>query len=306
MIRLIVWGGLITVGFFGSGAAQEDPQPLPPPPETEIYLADLSIEKDRVSVTNPRNVTNHAGYDNQPYFLPDGQAFFYVAQGANEKMDIWRYDLAFGTRTQMTDTPRESEYSPKLTPDGQGLSVIHEKEDRTGQQVWRYDLDDPKSGRALLELNPVGYYAWGQGGDYLAVFALGDPPTLRLADMKSGEIEIMYENIGRALYAAPDGAGYYFTSPLAEDRFQVLYLALEDKSIEDRFELPGANEHYALTALDEDVAFFSANGGKLYFRIGAADTGWQEIADLSGAGITNITRLAVSPDHRRIAFVVSE
>ena len=83
-------------------------------------------------------------------------------------------------------------------------------------------------------------------------------------------------------------------------------LSLDAKSIKGQFELPGANEHYALTAFEDSVAFFSANGGKLYFRVGSAGVGWQEVADLSDVGLSNITRLAVSPDHKHIAMVVAK
>src|SRR5258708_20805813 len=38
---------------------------------SEIFLFDLHIRKDNVSIDNPKNITNHKGYDNQPFFLTD-------------------------------------------------------------------------------------------------------------------------------------------------------------------------------------------------------------------------------------------
>ena len=43
------------------------------PPATDIYLADLRVADGRVQVGTPVNVTARPGYDNQPFFLPDGR-----------------------------------------------------------------------------------------------------------------------------------------------------------------------------------------------------------------------------------------
>lgn len=295
--------GIVAFAAAIPGAAAQQPEL----PEMEIYLAPLSGSPDNIRVGVPANITNHPGYDNQPFFLPDGKSLFYVSAGENRKTDIWQYDLAAGTRTQLTDTPRESEYSPKLAPDGNGLSVIHEPESGVGQQVWRYDLDDPKSGRPVLAFRSTGYHAWGQGERYLAVFALGEPPTLRLADMWTGSISVMFENIGRALYALPDGSGYTFTQQLEGARFGVRRLELSTMSVSELFDLPGTSQDYALLPDAENPSrpdFLSADGAQLYFRDGAGAGEWRAVADFSSHGIKKVTRLAVSSDLKSLAFVV--
>ncbi|MFM7856050.1 MAG: hypothetical protein ACKO96_30055, partial [Flammeovirgaceae bacterium] len=35
---------------------------------SEIFLFDVKSKKGNVSLTNPQNITNHKGYDNQPSF----------------------------------------------------------------------------------------------------------------------------------------------------------------------------------------------------------------------------------------------
>ena len=283
-----------------------EPNNVDAPPETEIYVAGMVLDGGAVFFGAPTNVTNHQGYDNQPYFLPSGDAILYTSEGADYRMDAWKLDLTTGERTQLTNTPNNSEYSPKLMPDGSGISVIFEQENRGGQQVRRYLTGETEASDLMTDVSPVGYHAWGQGTRYLALFALGDPSTLRLVDREAGTVEIKHENIGRALYALPDGSGYTFTERLADDRFQVLHLDIESGTVSLLFELPGANEHYALMANPDapmGVSFVSANDSKLYFRNSAADE-WHEVADFAEQGINTITRLAVSPKLNRIAFVV--
>lgn len=64
------------------------------PPATDIYLADLRVARGRVTVDAPVNVTARPGYDNQPFFLPDGRAFLYTSVREDSQADIYRYDIA--------------------------------------------------------------------------------------------------------------------------------------------------------------------------------------------------------------------
>lgn len=292
--------------------AQQTPAAAPnnvsAPPETEIYAASITISENGIVVDQPVNVTNHKGYDNQPYFLPGGDVFLYTSEGPGMRMDIWQLDLTTNEKKQLTNTPNNSEYSPKRMPDGSGFSVIYEQENRGGQEVRRYGFTDAQTSEVMLDLSPVGYHAWGQGTRYLASFALGNPSTLRLADRQTGEIAIMDENIGRALYALPDGSGYVYTVQVEGAPFQVKHLDIASRTITPLFNLPGENEHYALMKNSNaplGVSFVSANGSKLYFRH-AVNSGWVEIADFAQQGISTITRLSVNDDGTRIAFVVRE
>src|SRR5258708_16942898 len=47
----------------------------------------------RVSVGVPVNVTARPGYDNQPFFLPNGRAFLYTSIREDSQADIYRYDI---------------------------------------------------------------------------------------------------------------------------------------------------------------------------------------------------------------------
>jgi hypothetical protein len=44
---------------------------------SEILLFDLSIKNDKLVLSNPKNITNHVGYDNQPSFHVDQPLIFY-------------------------------------------------------------------------------------------------------------------------------------------------------------------------------------------------------------------------------------
>ena len=54
----------------------------------------------------PRNVTNRAGYDNQPLFLPDESGFLFTAF-IDRQADTYLYDLESGTVQRVTATVGE-------------------------------------------------------------------------------------------------------------------------------------------------------------------------------------------------------
>ena len=46
------------------------------PPATEVFVAALSVRDGKVSVGEPENISRSPGYDNQPFFAPDGATLF--------------------------------------------------------------------------------------------------------------------------------------------------------------------------------------------------------------------------------------
>ena len=108
------------------------------PPDTDIFVANLRIAGNKVTVDKPSNVTNHKGYDNQPRFLPKGTSFYYTSIKEDGQADTYLYDLQAGISTRMTNT-KESEFSPTLMPDGQNFSVIRVEPDGT-QRLWKFNL----------------------------------------------------------------------------------------------------------------------------------------------------------------------
>ena len=158
------------------------------PPDTEIFLASLSISGTRVQIGTPANITNDPGYDNQPFFTPDGKSILFTSMRGGGPTDIYRYDLASRAISRVTDTP-ESEYSPTVTPDGQHISVVRVEADKT-QRLWRFTLAGHNPELVLADVKPVGYHAWADGHT-LALYVLGSPATLQLADTQTGKAEVV-------------------------------------------------------------------------------------------------------------------
>ncbi len=269
-------------------------QPLP---TTEIFLGELSVEDGRVILGEMKNVTQNDGYDNQPWFLPDGMSFLFSSVRADTQADIFRYDIEDDTIVRITSTP-ESEYSPRLMPDGAHISAVRVEMDGT-QRLWKFNLDGSNPEPVLKTIKQIGYYCWVDTNQ-VALYILGEPVQLALADIRTEKASTMANDVGRSLNIIPE------VNTLS-------YVSKEDDSTWIIREYTPVLKHSVpiMSALrgSEDVAWLPngtmlmGRGSMIYQYNYNIDSGWELCADLSGDGITGITRIAVNPEGDRITIV---
>ena len=278
-------------------------QAAPPPPSTDIYLLEMSSGLASLKSATPRAIATEKGYENQPFFTPDGRAILFTANRDGKQMDIFEHTLGGATR-QLISTP-EGEYSPTITPDG-GISVIRVETDGT-QRLWRFDRNGSNPHVLIENVKPVGYHAWIDGGR-LALFVLGQPATLRLARPGRGEAEVVASDIGRSLQRMPGTRSVSFVQREGEGRFVVKELKVDESSLK-------ASTVTTLTAAvegssDRDTAWMPdgtllMSAGTRLYAWNRGESGWREVFDGTPHRLRNLSRMAVAPDGKAIAIVVA-
>jgi hypothetical protein len=265
-----------------------------PAPATDIYLARVA---EGWTVSEVVNATAREGYDSQPAFLPDGAAFLYTSQREGQT-DIYRYDLAAGESVPVTVTA-EAEYSPTPMAGGTHFSTVRVEVDGT-QHLWRFPLAGGEPELMLPDVAPVGYHAW-LDATTVALFVLGEPPTLRLARLGEPGARTLAENIGRCLARVPGTETFSYVDKTDEESWQVMLADAADGSPRALGSTLEGSEDYAWTPSGE---LLMGQASKLFLGSTASNgLTWREIADLAGAGVAGITRLALSPDGRWLALV---
>ena len=267
-------------------------------PNTDIFLAPLRHDGPSLTVGPAVNVTHRPGYDNQPSFLPDGSAILYTVVDSSGQADIWRYDIASRRTSRVTATP-ESEYSATVMPGGRRFSVIRVERDST-QRLWSFALDGSDPQLVLPVLKPVGYYAW-LDSTRLVTYVLGTPSTLHIVSRDGSIDEVRARDIGRAVHRVPMHDAYSFTQ---RDSTKALTIMMQPIG-------GGARERVTLAAADNEFHAWTPSGELLTASHGILlqwsrnefRPPWVPLADLTTNGVKNVTRLAVSPDGRWLAFV---
>lgn len=268
-------------------------------PDTDIFLAPIRRIGDSIVVGPATNVTHRVGYDNQPGFLSNSRGILYTVVGADGQADIWRYDIAERRTSRVTSTP-ESEYSAAVMPGGLRMSVIRVEAD-SAQRLWSFALDGSSPQLLLAALKPVGYHAW-LSASRLVTFILGTPATLHVIDTDGSRDEIRARDVGRALQRIPGKDAFSYAQ---RDSTKALWIMTQPVTGESETMLvraPADNEYHAWTP---DAVLLSATGGRLvrWNRALDASRAWLPVADLTKNGVKNVSRLAVSPDGKWLAFV---
>jgi hypothetical protein len=265
-------------------------------PETEIFLAKIEIKNNLLKIQKAENVTNHNGYDNQPFFTPDGKTLLYSAQtDADQRIHLFALNLKSKKSAQLTHT-NTSEYSPMLSPQGNAVSAVVVEEDST-QRIWLYDAKNGERKSCLTEaIDSIGYYCW-LGRDSLAYYKLTDPHSLRALDLKSGTDNWLCDHPTRS-FRRIDARTLLYVINEEKQNLVMLYDIRVKKATVFATDLP-ANQDYTWLA---GLGLLKSEGSKI-FRYSPETKVWVELADFASAGIKKITRFAFSTNQKLLALV---
>jgi len=278
----------LTVALVGCAPS---PPPATPLASTDIFLIELSFEEGRPSLGAPENLTHRAGYDNQPAFLPDGGSFVYASSDGTQT-DCLRYDLATHHSEPVTQSA-EREYSPQPIPGREQIAVV--RVDAEGRQrLWQLGLhgEDPY---LLFEWEDrVGYQAWIDGS-LVALRIEDQPPELHFGNADTGWVEAapVLLDVGRCLQPVPARNALSYVHKLAEGDWWIEELDLLTREAHRVVRALPGSEDFAWGPRGERL--WMARGSHLFSLVPGAGAEWVEVADLSKAGLREITRLAVSP-----------
>jgi hypothetical protein len=277
-------------------ALGEDPPPVSAPPGTDLWLAALDGDAGSgLRVGEPRNLTlRPEAYDNQPHFTPDGRWILYTAGDASGRTDIHRLDPASGVREAVTRTPGESEYSPTPLADG-GFAVIRVEGDGT-QRLWRFGMDGSDPRLLLPNVAPVGYQAW-LDGERVALFVLGEPASLQVADRARGAAGMVFQGIGPSLQRIP---GRNAVSFVEVDDGESWIRALDGETgLHHRIvRTPDGGSHHAWTP---DGVLLMASGRRIV-ALYPGEEEWTELGPVGPEGVL-WSRLTVHPEGTSLVLV---
>lgn len=281
---------------------------------SEIYLFDLKLVDGQITLANGKNITNHKGYDNQPYFHPSKPLIYYSSFNDSGRSDIKYYNFETKETKNLTQT-REREYSPIVTPDEKYISCIIQR-DNGAQDLARIPINGGRP-EVLVWHVKVGYHAW-TGLNKVFLYVLDDSihNSLHNYDISTNMDTVIAENVGRSLYQVPGEQALSYVQRLNDKQNTIKKFVLATGVSSPIINmLPGQDFFCWLQYMqgsDLKRILLSSDGNRIYFyQVDAytefKDKQWQPVvADVSMKGLKGISRMAVSADHTKLAVVVSE
>ncbi|MGI8584236.1 MAG: TolB family protein [Chitinophagaceae bacterium] len=265
---------------------------------SDIILFEVVIKPTGIILSNPVNITNHKGYDNQPFF--HNTNIYYSSAADSGQMDIRRYDYLKKTTYTIRHT-EENEFSPTITPDGKFISCILQRKNGK-QDLVKYPV---KGGEAIIIIDnlKVGYHAWADDNNLL-LFVLEDTTTfgLHYYNTITKEDKKLATDIGRSLQKIPGKQAVSFIQKSPTDWFIKKYNVITKTVSTVITALP--NREY-LTWGKKGLILMS-DGKEIYFSKPGSISNWQKIKIIGDVSLKNISRLAINEQNTRLAVVVAE
>jgi len=266
--------------------------------ETEVYLFDLELNNGKPVLSNPKNISNNPGYDNQPSFWDDDTVLF--ASTREDQTDILQFNVNEGSTSKwLTYTKTGSEYSPLRIPEKNAFSAIRLDVDGL-QRLYEYNIKTSESS-PITDLK-IGYHVWFNNHILVATVLTGNRMDLKVINLEEETQKTVRQNVGRSLHKIPNTDLVSFIGKSNGGMFIMSLNPLTD-------EINRIHETYFdeedICWLDQNTIITGAGKKLLIKRIGS-DTDWETIIDFPQEEINNISRIAISPNRKRLAFVAEE
>ena len=262
---------------------------------TDVFLFDLNTENGKFELSNIKNISNSGGYDNQPSFL-DNNTILYAGTRKGQT-DIVKYNINYDSKIFINLT-EGSEYSPLKIPNQKSVSAIRLDKDGT-QKLYKYSLKNGES-EVLIDNIIIGYQTWFTE-DILVSSVLEDGGmSLYTTNFKKKVNHKIEAKVGRSLHKIPNTKLISYISKANDSLWDIKSLDIYNgKTNLITSTLPNSDDMCWLSP----STILMGKGDKLYKFKQNKNKDWIEVASLEAYGITNITRLAVSPDGTKLALV---
>ena len=284
------------------GAQQQEDTVLVPvgSPTPEIYVAELSVFEGLHYLGPLQKVTDGtSSYDDQPTFTPDSQSLLYTTEydyGEQVQTEIHRYYLSSRRETRITRTG-ESEYAPTPVLGERAFSAIR-VEDDSSQRLWRFTMQGMDGEVLFRDLDAVAHHAWGNESTVL-LYVLGDPATVRIGDLTTGQTEVVAQGVGRSLSKIPNRNAWSFVDRISPGEAWIREINIGTREIQPIIlTVPGGESH----AWTPDGVLLMTRGSQIYQWDREVDEDWRLVADL-GDRVVTLSGITVSPDGSKIAMV---
>ena len=266
---------------------------------TEVYVFDISPSYEGMELLNVRNVSNNEGYDNQPSFISN-ESLVFAGYNSNQT-DISEYNFTTKVKRWVNSPTEGSEYSPQKFPSHQDLAAVRLDNDGR-QRLYRYDAQTGNSSEIIKDLQ-VAYFAFYTDHKIMATVLDFEEMYLVLIDLPTKSVDTLFKGVGRSLQRIPKTDFMAYSLENEEGKLDLYMMNMKNRESFFICEIPKDVQDFVWL---NDTQILIGKESKLYMYDTLGEAEWRKVASTDEYGIKNITRMAISPDGKKLALVGEE
>lgn len=241
-------------------------------PQTDIYLMDYEGSGSSIKILNLKRVSKGSDYNNQPFILPGCESIIYTSNSNDStQTDILEYEISTGITKRKTNDSL-SEYSPKIRPQSDDLSIVRVESDLK-QHLRQIHAKTKESVNLVPASDSIGYYAWS-GPNHLGLIVLNKGLEFHTYQIGDTSTQLVSDSVGRFIASDNKGSIFWFHSKKVKTPALVAYDFAKKSVVQIVPILPGCDDY----GFDKMGSLFGGKDGVLYQFQGGE---WKSIADLN-------------------------
>lgn len=265
---------------------------------TEVFLVDLERNDGTLKIGKPKNISNNEGYDNQPSFYDDDRILF--ASTRKGQTDISLYNSNTDSKSWINNTPNGGEYSPLRIQGTEDISAIR-LDDNGLQRLYEYDFKTGNQIELLADLK-VGYHVWYNDHIIVCTVLVDNRMDLVVVNLKDNARYTLQKNVGRSLHKIPQTELISYISK-ENDTTMVKSMHPVSGATRDIVGLFGSVEDVVWTYNGTVLAGYRNSLLGFDYVDGQS---WTLVHSFDEKEIPALSRLAISPNGKRMAFVTED
>jgi hypothetical protein len=267
---------------------------------TDIFITEMGLNREgKYFFTAPLNITHRPGYDNQPSFSKDGSKIYYVAYYDSLQSDLFVYDIEDSTTNRLTETP-ESEFSPRITADDMGFTVIRIDADK-GQRFYKILMDGSNETQLLGTTDSAAYYYVINDTTFAVAVLNHNIMELNIYELPNEQFIPLAKNVGRCIAAIPESDNEIsYVDKADTNGYMLMSFSLNSGLMGSVCKLKKGVEDYVWTR--DGKLLIGFEGKLLMYDKAKPENGWTELVDFSKS-VGKFYRIAISPQGNRLALV---
>ena len=269
---------------------------------SSIYILTMDASKDTVRLTNPRLVTKHKGYNNQPFFHTSLPLLYYASADDSGHTDIKSYNYSTQVTQSITNTV-ESEYSPALTPGSKFISCVIARPG--GQQdLGNYPLNGGKASVVIDNLK-IGYYGWTSDSTLLLFVLKGDGFEMHYYNVSTKQDSILPIKPGRCFVKIPGEDAMSFIDKSDSSHWVIKKWMEKNRTIETIAMCPCQQEDFTWT---KNGLLITGKGSRLFsYNPKGRTPDWSPVLFTGVVSVLKkITRISVNAENNMLAVVTED